>query len=75
MADALPFAVALLDCDLRYRYANAEYGRYAGEAPAALIGREWRTVVSPRVYAIVEPLARRALSSAIRAALRRPRSG
>lgn len=62
ITDALPVLVAYVDDEERYRFVNAAYETWFGEAPAALRGRQIREVLGEAAYAALSEHARAALS-------------
>ena len=62
ITDNLPGLVARVDRDLRYLFVNAQYERWFGLPPAAIIGRRVPEVIGAEAFARFEPYARRALA-------------
>jgi PAS domain S-box-containing protein len=62
MADALPLAVAYVDYEERYRFANHRYAALYGQLPEGLVGARVRDVVGPDRYEIFREHNARALS-------------
>lgn len=64
LLDSLPGLSAVLDTDLRYRFANAQHVSWFGEDREALPGRHLGEVIGEQAFSLLGPVCRRSLDSA-----------
>ncbi|MGE8128779.1 PAS domain-containing protein [Methylobacterium sp. NPDC080182] len=50
VADAMPVLIAFIDRDLTYRFANAAYETWTGQAPDAVVGRTVGDLLGPGAF-------------------------
>ena len=62
IADNIPAAVSIIDCDHVYRFNNAAYERATGKPLAEITGRPIREIIGEAVYAQTLPHLERALA-------------
>ena len=62
ITDAIPAAIAYVDKDRIYRYANKGYAEWFGWSAPEIEGQQIRDVVGQEVFAIVSPYVSRALA-------------
>lgn len=54
MVNSLPALIAFVDKDQRYRYVNANYGKWFDLDPTQMVGRTAREVMGDETYALVQ---------------------
>jgi diguanylate cyclase (GGDEF)-like protein/PAS domain S-box-containing protein len=62
VADSLPAIVAVVDCEQRYRYANAAFEEWRGLPRDAVVGRTLREVLGEEEYEATHGAIERALA-------------
>ncbi|MDZ7839301.1 MAG: PAS domain S-box protein [Gammaproteobacteria bacterium] len=62
ITDAVPVLISYVDCDLRYRFANAAYGEWLGVEPSQMIGQRLDDLIEEDTMAVLRPFAARALA-------------
>jgi len=63
MSDALPGLISYVDNEYRYRFCNAKYEEWFGISLDRIIGRTLADVLGQDAFAILKPLADRALAA------------
>ena len=62
VADAMPVLIAFVDRGLVYRFANAAYRLWLGQAPETVVGRSIAEVLGPAEFAVRREALMRALA-------------
>jgi PAS domain S-box-containing protein len=63
MLDAAPIGFAMIDRDLRFRYANAHYATFSGRPVAEHVGRTGGEVFGPEIGRVVDEVISRVLET------------
>lgn len=62
ITDTLPVLVSLVDRHERYRFVNATYQAWFGQAPETLIGKSLTEVLGPQAQSVIAPYVQSALA-------------
>jgi diguanylate cyclase (GGDEF)-like protein/PAS domain S-box-containing protein len=62
ITDNIPGLISHVDRDLRYLFVNAQYERWFGMPPSAIVGRRIPDIVGAEAFARFEPYIRRVLT-------------